>query len=118
MTEELVLCPFCGSSNIKSVADGDGRSWQECQECFATGPAGSKYDGEEGEPFVKPRWETRPLETAAYIRGLRRAVEIVEAAQKRQDPFTNHYRLGMSYIIDAINYQIDHPEAEIKEAQS
>jgi hypothetical protein len=59
------------------------------------------------------------IETAAYIRGLRRAVEIVEAAQKRQDPFTNHHRLGMAYIIDAINYQIDHPEVELtKVAQS
>lgn len=57
-----IPCPFCGSKNLKPKADGDGGSWEERQVCFATGPAGSKYDGEEGEPYEKPLWGTRPEE--------------------------------------------------------
>ncbi len=54
---QLLPCPFCGSKLIKSDGDGDGRYWNICTECAATGPAISRYDGEEGDPFND--WNTR-----------------------------------------------------------
>jgi hypothetical protein len=61
MREALLPCPFCGGSNIKTKHD-DGRHWGECQGCFSTGPANSRY-AEDGDPD----WNTRTPNLRALL---------------------------------------------------
>lgn len=55
MSIDIKPCPFCGGRSIKTKHD-DGRHWEECQTCFATGPAGSRYTDEDNGDIT---WNTR-----------------------------------------------------------
>lgn len=55
-TEAMCPCPFCGGTEILSCWD-DGLYWKRCAKCGATGPETTKYDGEEGDPYLE--WNTR-----------------------------------------------------------
>lgn len=55
-TLNLKPCPFCGSVDVERTYD-DGLSWIKCKACGSTGPATTRYSGEEGEPFHD--WSTR-----------------------------------------------------------
>lgn len=59
MSEVKKPCPFCGSTKIKAVHD-DGQHWDQCQQCYATGPACGKYSGEEDQAFTG--WHSRSAE--------------------------------------------------------
>lgn len=54
--QELLPCPFCGGHKTE-VCHADGLAWTRCKSCGATGPALSKYSGEEGEPCTD--WNSR-----------------------------------------------------------
>jgi len=53
---KLKPCPFCGCNETELRHD-DGIFWVKCLTCEATGPTNTKYDGEEGDPYVS--WDTR-----------------------------------------------------------
>lgn len=57
--QELLPCPFCGSKTFKRRSD-DALYWTECQKCFATGPAHSRYD--ENNP-----WQSRAAVQTAGV---------------------------------------------------
>lgn len=68
-------CPFCGKREAKPVHD-DGRFWIRCGHCGATGPATSKYEGEEDSDYCD--WDTR-LGTSEWLLTPR----ILEATEKQ-----------------------------------
>ncbi|HEY0287052.1 MAG TPA: hypothetical protein VGC62_08585 [Pseudomonas sp.] len=55
MTNKTVMlpCPFCGSTDIKTVVD-DGIHFEQCCKCEATGPTGFKRGDEDDAD-----WNTR-----------------------------------------------------------
>lgn len=55
MSAKLKPCPFCGSKEIVRNSE-DGRSWNVCLGCNATGPVTSKYDDEDAID-----WNSRQL---------------------------------------------------------
>lgn len=54
--QELLPCPFCGGRKTEACHD-HGIAWTRCKSCGATGPALTKYSGEEGEQCTD--WNSR-----------------------------------------------------------
>lgn len=105
MTEELEACPFCGEEDELGYDYAELSCLEEietmviCHQCGATSKGSSA-----GNLGAAEYWNRRPGETAAYIKGLQRAVEIAQENQW-------HGNASINLAISAI-------ESEIKEVQN
>lgn len=76
MSDELKPCPFCGNKHVNRKHD-DGLSWEQCTNCGATGPAGTRY-ADDDAPTWNSRYEvTRPRENE-YLSTLQKRITELE----------------------------------------